>query len=358
MRKIQLGLAKKIKNGARKIVLEQAEEARIAAFSAFKSLGVEVPQLSQSLITEKTILNSGSPVNQEASISVDIPEHKAGAHSVALEEDYQIRKTLVIARNEFVSTCDARDDLVEGPLATICTENFDVDAVQKKLLKKVGKIENDGPKCESNDQKKETPSHKGGPVSVNSIPGGFTSFLEILDVQTEFHFDIHFTKRSEKNSVAIFEIQGIAFCWNDSPVYYLNMYRDLVAPKKLFSDKKDKLSNEEGAVSGLEIIKKRWARFSMIMEKMHVKKCCWNLKLQVQVLQNPCIPFHKIGSLSDALNKNHILLVDGSYFPLSPVIVKDGIDLCIVAWLLWPDEESNSSPNLEKVFIYTGIDGH
>nr|POE48267.1 helicase and polymerase-containing protein tebichi [Quercus suber] len=38
-RRVQLGVAKKIKNGARKIVLDKAEEARVAAFSAFKSLG-------------------------------------------------------------------------------------------------------------------------------------------------------------------------------------------------------------------------------------------------------------------------------------------------------------------------------
>ncbi|GJZ59707.1 hypothetical protein Tco_0615523 [Tanacetum coccineum] len=39
-RRIQFGVAKKIKNEARKIVLEKAEEARDAAFSAFKALGV------------------------------------------------------------------------------------------------------------------------------------------------------------------------------------------------------------------------------------------------------------------------------------------------------------------------------
>ncbi|GKG00408.1 hypothetical protein Tco_0302098, partial [Tanacetum coccineum] len=38
-RRIQFGVAKKIKNGACKIVLEKAEEARDAAFSAFKALG-------------------------------------------------------------------------------------------------------------------------------------------------------------------------------------------------------------------------------------------------------------------------------------------------------------------------------
>nr|GEU30877.1 helicase and polymerase-containing protein TEBICHI [Tanacetum cinerariifolium] len=39
-RRIQFGVAKKIKNGSRKIVLEKAEEARDVGFSAFKALGV------------------------------------------------------------------------------------------------------------------------------------------------------------------------------------------------------------------------------------------------------------------------------------------------------------------------------
>nr|CAB3461938.1 unnamed protein product [Digitaria exilis] len=46
LRRMQFGIAKKIKNGARKIVLEEAEAARVAAFSAFKSLGLEVPQFT------------------------------------------------------------------------------------------------------------------------------------------------------------------------------------------------------------------------------------------------------------------------------------------------------------------------
>ncbi|XP_065622903.1 helicase and polymerase-containing protein TEBICHI isoform X1 [Quercus suber] len=46
-RRVQLGVAKKIKNGARKIVLDKAEEARVAAFSAFKSLGFNVQHISQ-----------------------------------------------------------------------------------------------------------------------------------------------------------------------------------------------------------------------------------------------------------------------------------------------------------------------
>ena len=56
-RRIHVGVAKKIKKGAHKIVLEKAEEARVAAFSAFKSLGLEVPQFSQPLFP----IAGGSP---------------------------------------------------------------------------------------------------------------------------------------------------------------------------------------------------------------------------------------------------------------------------------------------------------
>ncbi|GMP67356.1 hypothetical protein CsSME_00027375 [Camellia sinensis var. sinensis] len=48
--RVQLGVAKKIKNGARKIVLDKAEEARVAAFTAFKSHGLNVPQLPQPVL--------------------------------------------------------------------------------------------------------------------------------------------------------------------------------------------------------------------------------------------------------------------------------------------------------------------
>jgi DNA polymerase theta len=48
---VQLGIVKKIKNGARKIVLDKAEEARVIAFAAFKSLGFNVPQFSPRLLS-------------------------------------------------------------------------------------------------------------------------------------------------------------------------------------------------------------------------------------------------------------------------------------------------------------------
>ncbi|KAB2617879.1 activating signal cointegrator 1 complex subunit 3-like [Pyrus ussuriensis x Pyrus communis] len=40
---------------------------------------------------------------------------------------------------------------------------------------------------------------------------------------------------------------------------------------------------------------------------------------------------------------------DSSFLLLPPVHIKDGIDMCIVAWVFWPDEERSSNPNLEKL---------
>ncbi|XP_078170110.1 helicase and polymerase-containing protein TEBICHI-like [Carex rostrata] len=52
LQRIYLGIAKKIKNGARKIVFDQAEEAQLAAFMALKSLGLNVPQISKLLLPQ------------------------------------------------------------------------------------------------------------------------------------------------------------------------------------------------------------------------------------------------------------------------------------------------------------------
>ncbi|KAM0973689.1 hypothetical protein ACFX2C_016979 [Malus domestica] len=56
-RRIQVGVAKKIKNGAHKIVLEKAEEARVASF---KALGLDVPQFSGPVF----LTGGGSPSMQ------------------------------------------------------------------------------------------------------------------------------------------------------------------------------------------------------------------------------------------------------------------------------------------------------
>ncbi|KAF7153930.1 hypothetical protein RHSIM_Rhsim01G0104800 [Rhododendron simsii] len=61
----------------------------------------------------------------------------------------------------------------------------------------------------------------------------------------------------------------------------------------------------------------------------------------------------RFGSLNLAVKTLGLELVDSSYYVLSLVFVRDGLDMCIVAWILWPDEERSSNSNLEKLKLLT-----
>lgn len=67
-----------------------------------------------------------------------------------------------------------------------------------------------------------------GPVTAANTPGGIDAFLDLWDATNEFYFDIHYAKRKEVNSVAQFEMCGLAVCWENSPVYYVNLPKCLM----------------------------------------------------------------------------------------------------------------------------------
>ncbi|KAH6760624.1 mammalian DNA polymerase-like protein [Perilla frutescens var. frutescens] len=161
-----------------------------------------------------------------------------------------------------------------------------------------------------------------GPVNATSVPGGLDSFLDLLDATTEFFFDIHFTKKSELNSTAPFEIHGIAICWENSPVYYLSIPKDL----SCYNSKGDdhSLGRKDVLPPNLqvEMAKKRWTRIGAIMGKKDVRKFTWNLKVQIQVLKHPAASVHKFSTPHGGIRS--------------------------LAWILSPDEEKSSCPNLEK----------
>nr|POF20510.1 hypothetical protein CFP56_63176 [Quercus suber] len=79
-------MAKKIKNGACKIVLDKAEEARVAAFSAFKSLGFNVQHISQPILATAmgnhvtqgaATTSSGNETNSSFDIDICVDEYQA-----------------------------------------------------------------------------------------------------------------------------------------------------------------------------------------------------------------------------------------------------------------------------------------
>ncbi|XP_058074387.1 helicase and polymerase-containing protein TEBICHI isoform X4 [Magnolia sinica] len=424
MRRVQLGVAKKIKNGARKIVLDQAEEARVAAFSAFKSLGVLVPQLSQPLLptaignsimqegVNSIMQEGGNSIMQEGGMVSSSEGTTSGFGNKQPNEDVQLAPSISEAEGN-KKLCDLAQDhrIIElicesntsmgiagevnsiGAMQYNCKDGASGTSIEvpalyhgpefKAIINNTKNSESSfcqrlGNHCNSN----RTPNghldneeHEGnrekdlsncmngsitekGPVNANNVPGGFDSFLDLWETISEFYFDVHFTKRSEQNTSVQFEIHGIAICWENSPVYYVSLSKDLISSDKLNLTGSCNDSCGTAAEDNTELLapsylweraKHRWSRIAKIMECVDVRKVTWNLKAQIQVFKNPGVSIHKFGRLSlEEKERIGIKLRANSYLWLPSISVKDAVDMCVVVWILWPDEESSSTPNLEK----------
>ncbi|XP_073285327.1 helicase and polymerase-containing protein TEBICHI isoform X1 [Primulina huaijiensis] len=375
-RKIQFGVAKKIKNGARKIVLDKAEEARLTAFSAFKSLGLDVPPLSHPLLlnaTENVPRKELTSSSGEESTSnfVDLHSNQGlGANGVMLkteadESNYYSPSVGLVSNGEAKSAGNIRSEcptlFEEGSAIVGSKHNMTNNPIKSASTsiyvssRNVGNIRNQSSKCFDHDGQKqpkrdtvcvEIREHTLGksPVKAVSIPGGVDSFLDLWDAATEFFFDIHFNKKFELNSSAPFEIHGMAVCWENSPVYYLNFPKDLLRYDSGGKEHAGMLPPKHQ----VEVAKKRWIRIGYIMGRKGVRKFTWNLKVQMQVLKSPAVSIQRFSGLHGGIKSLDLDLIDNSYFMFSHVHVKNAIDMCVVAWILSPDEEKSSHPNLEK----------
>lgn len=390
-RRIQLGAAKKIKNGARKIVLEKAEEARIAAFSAFKSLGLDVPQFSG-----PPLLAAGNPGGQGASTSsgndtsngsfieesAAKPSEEGTIHSdKVVSESEKLTRTLgtnvVASEVHAVGIMPPKfgagdpmlltegSDTLQNELGANGCRSKDVSLTRPiQLPKQRDRTMTDNVAIDprTGDKQSNVNSSSGfkvaaskkGPVHATNTPGGFDSFLDLWDNASEFYFDVYHNKRSKLTSGIHFELHGIAICWENSAVYYVNIPKDL-----LWSDSNKinclhlEASGEQNNVlpsnAWLELVRRRWNRIRGIMAKRDVRKFTWNLKVQLQALKSPIVSVQKLECKKLAAENTEFEMIDSSFLLLTPIHVSGGIDLCIVAWILWPDEERSSSPNLEKV---------
>ncbi|RCV18574.1 hypothetical protein SETIT_3G311900v2 [Setaria italica] len=326
LRRMQFGIAKKIKNGARKIVLEEAEAARVAAFSAFKSLGVEVPQftapslpaIEDSPMRDTVVspcgdqarsnkvalgINAGDDKNKNNSSDYAAPR----ISTYSLREEHpgsyiQMKENL--ANNAKITTQEAA-----SPLST----DFIAGSSSTNLADK-------------------------GPVNAYNFLGGFDCFLDQWSAVSEFCFDVHFIKKAMKPSSNLFEVFGLAVCWENSPIYYCNFPKDLVTT---------------GAKDSSEMwgnFQRRWKKIADIMQQKSVKKMTWNLKVQIQALKSAYISCQRLARFHlDHKVLENIEVLDNSYVLLSPISVYSGLDICLMAWVLWPDEESRTVPNLEKL---------
>lgn len=346
-RKMHMGVAKKIKNGARKIVLEKAEEARVAAFSAFKSLGLDVGQFSLPLKPPQ--IEPASSSEEESTSSHAFLQHsnsKLDSASVEADKPTNPLPSGLVAGNSHGEMQLEKLGLVEpsNPKGFAPHPSTDINEVRNELKEPVKEQQPEDGNMANKPEK--------GPVSAVSVQGGLDSFLDLLDATTEFFFDIHFDKKSEMSSTAPFEILGIAICWENSPVYYLSIPKDL---SRCSSNGNDHFMGNKDVLPPnlqVEMAKKRWARFGTIMGKKDVRKFTWNLKVQLQVLKLPAVSVSKFSTPHGGIKSLGLDLIDNSYFMFSSVHARNAIDLCVVSWILSPDEEKSSCPNLEKVTLW------
>ncbi|KAL1315068.1 hypothetical protein HN51_041855 [Arachis hypogaea] len=384
-RSLQFGVAKKIKNGARKIVLDKADEARVAAFSAYKSLGYDVPQFAPPIFTaasdstkKEAGSNSGSDTAHTSHSFVDAV-HNDSSNEVALARQRQDSENDALVylkgkpisevpfnlstenseapvigsiRNEPNATFDPTKNVYLPTLSDQLQNPTDTTVIHDGCLARGSEDQHHSRILASGNMESST---QRGPINAGSSPGGIDSFLDLWETLPEFYFDIHYIKRLELHSPAPFEIHGIAICWECSPVYYINLPRDILLSMGKSDDSlslsacshKLKVSSSNSK-HDLEIAKDRWSRISKILGKRDVKKFTWNLKIQIQVLKKPAVSLQRFGCSYNLGNNEDFEIVDSSYVLLPRVLIKDVIDMCIVTWILWPDEERSSNPNLEK----------
>ncbi|KAL5558793.1 hypothetical protein UlMin_035004 [Ulmus minor] len=379
-RRIQMGVAKKIKNGARKIVLEKAEEARHAAFSAFKSLGLDVPQFSRPASSSgggnpsRERAAAASSGNDATSSFINL-EHLEHAAKSILEETTHSDKVVPVSGKK-LTTLDSslvasakvnttgvmQHKFGAGNSVTITCHSKSANTTHQTRLQNQDERTLIGNKAIDPQMGKQhssaglssgckVSSCEKGPISAINTSGGFDSFLDLWSKTSEFFFDVHYSKRSEVNSTIPFEIHGIAIGWENSAVYYVNIPKDLLLSVNKTNDGLH--LNASGDKNNLpddclEMVKHRWDRIRGIMGKSGVRKYTWNFKVQIQALRSPAVSVQKFGCQKLAVENTGFEIRDNSFLLLTPIHIQDGIDMCIVAWVLWPDEERSSSPNLEK----------
>ena len=361
-----MGLAKKIKNGARKIVLEKAEEARAAAFSAFKSLGLDVHDLSNPL----PLAPARSP-NRQVTIERDISggsvgpsgqQHIPGQSSMEghmdrgnFDMDNHREKPRDVAGTALgvSSEVNLADTLPEiQPIGTtVGTDGPNAVSILSSDDREIKNEENAEQQLTRSAQiplsNKDNAGEKG-PLTAGNISGGFDSFLNLWESAEEFFFDIHYSKLQNLNSRISYEIHGIAICWDSSPVYYVNLNKDLLSVECAEKLSKDAAIGKKEAL-GTDVIKSRWNRIRNIMGNEKMRKFTWNLKVQIQVLKSPAISIQRCTRLNLAEGVRDLELVDGSWLMMPQLTINHTIDMCIVTWILWPDEERHSNPNIDKV---------
>lgn len=445
----QIGIARKIKNGARQITLDRAEEARKAAFSAFQALGFQVPaalampfppatddalQMGAALASSVAIpvvVSTSMPVIEGADTSlthplpVNIPyqdreeskekiyrsfagpkedilrtEVNGNGDCFRVEEGHSKEIGMETVSEFAIATSSSGlqvpcsmieigiEEVKHEQLSNIQTANLELQMKKDNCLPAhellpvltnyhqsdvvhmhngsdaaalfSGSLVAKGEDVEVLPIQSEEPFK--GPVDVDKIPGGFNKFWEKWNAVEEFAFDLYCKVPATEVTTKLIEVEGMALCWRDSPVYYVSFSRgqkplDGSAPDV---GKSDVLvmanSTSINAVTCLgeeawSLARMRWEKASEVFLKAGVKKVAWDVKGQLHALTNP--GFHV--PLQHQDNGKSLVVFDSKPNPVQlrafPAlkVQEHLVDVRVAAWLLWPDEESAQTFSLEQV---------
>ncbi|KAJ7544985.1 hypothetical protein O6H91_09G101700 [Diphasiastrum complanatum] len=370
--RIRLGATRKIKNAARQIVLERAEEARVAAFTAVQALGIAASDalsrpISMVVVPDAEDIDDSFVVEAQR----DSPDRNKKSFEETEKESsgFRVWKSAISNKNtnaieskvvEVRQSCNLEQKVCKGDEvgADISKRNLMDDASAvfggSGIAHVNSELAHEGTKIEQLDK---------GPTDVDRLVGGFQEFFKKWQAVDEFFFDLHFKEYHASLTEKCFEINGMAICWQSSPVYYVSLVNNYRAPinQSNVSAGEAKLANDadclstdvrKDLVSGTEkeMVVSRWNDIRSIFQAQCIKKVVWDLKPQLHVLKLPIAhisgPNHAAEERADEMEdsqKNDVIF-------LIPIELEEPfIDVRVAAWLLWPDEESNRRSTLEQM---------
>ncbi|XP_073390265.1 helicase and polymerase-containing protein TEBICHI isoform X3 [Physcomitrium patens] len=409
---MQLGVARNIKNGARRLALDRAEEARAAAFSAYEALGVQVPAMlalpmvgtlgneEEALVnpdisfhsTMKALTVDGDPEVKDVPISSEVKGGLATDINTSAKSLVYVQNAQSIPGSPKKDILEKESDLLLQKLESIpsfrvqnskdpistpdellleeATEKVDSDLGIQPVGKaceglQMSSFKDGGPAKgalfngsliaqqvyvvdDTMDDLLRVPSR--GPRDVDKLVGGFDEFLRRWQGVDEFAFDFYF-RTPRKGLPDPFEVMGVAICWKDSPVYYVNLS---IVHKSFQHATNPNCGNKEVIIrevnSSLIESQTRWRHVGTMLSKTGVRKISWDLKIQLQVLNNPGL--HVPSARQTTEHERGVPDVkarEGEVVALPSIRVQmPCIDTRVAAWLLWPDEESTRLLSLEQ----------
>lgn len=380
------------------MALDRAEEARAAAFSAYEALGVQVPATlalpmvgtldeDEAQVAPAISFNS---MMEALSVGAELKTTEVPAGSETKTQQIDEESDMLLQKLESIpSFTDHKPTssapVAEGLMSGTTADNVDSDMAPHgpvpENFTKVG-LQPGGDACQGVQMLKckDGGLVKGalftgslivqqeievydpmdgylmvptmGPLDVDKLVGGFDEFLTRWQGVDEFAFDFNF--KSQINGVPeLFEMMGVAVCWKDSPVYYVNLstvHKSSQQPEKSKNFGDAKIAGRETETVSMES-QARWRTVGTMLSKTGVKKIAWDLKIQLQVLNNPGL---RVASSRPVTKTEYGLhdtkAKDGQIIAL-PSLKLQGpfIDIRVAAWLLWPDEESTRPLSLEQV---------